>query len=591
MILTLKVRCEQDVVLARQRARQLAQLLGFALQDQTRIATAVSEIARNAFQYAGTGKVEFQVRDGSPASFVTTVQDQGPGIVDVQAILEGRFASPASVGAGAGLGISGTQRLMDQFQIESAPGQGTTVRFGKALPQPGTYPSRQQLARITEALARCAPESPLEEIQRQNRELLHTLEELQRQQTELAQLNRELEDTNRGVVALYAELDDRADYLQRASELKSHFLSNMSHEFRTPLNAILSLSQLLLERSDGELTSEQEKQVTFVSQSAQSLSDLVNDLLDLAKVEAGKITIRPSEFEVADLFSVLRGMLRPLLSQNAAINLIFEEPSDLPALYTDESRVSQILRNFISNALKFTEQGEIRISATLGPDQMIVFAVADTGIGIEPEDQRRIFEEFTQIESPVQAKLKGTGLGLPLSRRLAELLGGTVWVKSELGVGSSFFAAIPSHYAGLAEVYYRPEILQSLDEGRATVLIVEDNRETLFLYEKYLQGSDFQIIAAATLKEARALLPRLRPAVVILDILLQGENSWGFMSELKENEATRGIPVLVATLVDNQAKALSLGADAFCIKPVERTWLLEKLQQLTQIQNPAQDPV
>src|SRR5262249_20502651 len=211
-------------------------------------------------------------------------------------------------------------------------------------------------------------EDALEEVRQQNQELLRTLGELQKRQTELRQLNRELEDTNRGVVALYAELDEKADYLRRASEMKSRFLSNMSHEFRTPLNSIQSLARLLLDRSDGDLMPEQEKQVSYIRKAAEDLTELVNDLLDLAKVEAGKVIVRPTEFEAGPLFGALRGMLRPLLTHNASVALVFEEPVGVPTLNTDESKVSQILRNFISNALKFTERGEVRVSAVPGPD-------------------------------------------------------------------------------------------------------------------------------------------------------------------------------------------------------------------------------
>ena len=204
----------------------------------------------------------------------------------------------------------------------------------------------------------------MEEVRQQNRELLHALEELHERQQELIRLNGELEDTNRGVVALYAELDEKAGHLRRADEMKSRFLSNMSHEFRTPVNAILALSQLLLDRADGDLTGEQEKQVTYIKKSGADLLELVNDLLDLAKIEAGKVEIRPGEFEVATLFSALRGMLRPLLL-SSTVNLVFDETEDIPLMKTDEGKVSQILRNFISNAIKFTEQGEVRVVASL----------------------------------------------------------------------------------------------------------------------------------------------------------------------------------------------------------------------------------
>src|SRR3984957_12834493 len=226
-----------------------------------------------------------------------------------------------------GVGILGARRLMDHFEITSDAVAGTIVLLGKELPHRAPLVTTAVMARVAEELARRAPEDPLEEVRKQNQELLSTLEELGRRQEQSVQLNRELEDTNRGVVALYAELDEKADYLRRASEMKSRFLSNMSHEFRTPLNSIMSLARILLDRLDGELTPEQEKQVTYIRKAAEDLSELVNDLLDLAKVEAGKVVLRPAEFDVASLFGALRGMLRPLLSHNPAISLVFVEPT------------------------------------------------------------------------------------------------------------------------------------------------------------------------------------------------------------------------------------------------------------------------
>ncbi len=380
------------------------------------------------------------------------------------------------------------------------------------------------------------------------------------------------------MVALYAELNDKADFLQRASELKSHFLSNMSHEFRTPLNSVLALSQILLDRMDGELTGEQEKQVNFIRRSAQDLTDLVNDLLDLAKVEAGKVTIRPSACSVDSLFSALRGMLRPLLSQNSSVSLVFEDPIDIPELYTDEAKVSQVLRNFISNALKFTERGEVRVSARTGHDNTVVFAVADTGIGISEENQERIFEEWMQVEGKLQKVAKGTGLGLPLSRKLAQLLGGNVYVKSQFGMGSTFFATVPIRFSGETEGVYVPDVKRELDKSKLPVLVVEDNREALFIYEKYLKGTGFQIVPAQDLKEARRVLQEFRPAAIVLDVLLQGEHSWNLLQDLRKNPSTKDIPVFVVTVVENQEKALQLGATAFHAKPIDRGWLLRQLE-------------
>jgi signal transduction histidine kinase len=252
----------------------------------------------------------------------------------------------------------------------------------------------------------------------------------------------ELDETNRGVVALYAELDIQAQQLQRATDLKSRFLAYMSHEFRTPISALRSLSRLLLDRTDGPLTEEQDRQVRFIESTAEEFADMVNDLLDLAKVEAGRVDISPAWFEMVDLFSALRGMFRPVVT-NPAVSLVFEEPSQASRLYTDDKKLSQILRNFISNALKFTVKGEVRVSAQENADQTITFAVADSGIGIDPKFHWAIFTDFTQVDSPIQKRLRGTGLGLSLSKQLAELLGGTVGLQSELGTGSTFSVTIP----------------------------------------------------------------------------------------------------------------------------------------------------
>ena len=261
-------------------------------------------------------------------------------------------------------------------------------------------------------------------------------------QAENQALRAELEETNQGVLALYAELDTQAEQLRQASDLKSRFLSYMSHEFRTPLGSILSITSLLADEVDGPLSKEQQLQVAFVSNATRELSDMVDDLLDLAKIEAGRITISPAWFDMLDLFAALRGMFRPIVDMGS-VDLIFEEPHGLPKMYTDDKKLAQILRNFISNALKFTTRGEVRVSAHLQGNDQIRFAVTDTGIGIAPELLGGLFEDFAQIDSPLQKRLRGTGLGLSLCKRFAALLGGEVGVDSVPGEGSSFFVVIP----------------------------------------------------------------------------------------------------------------------------------------------------
>ncbi|MEH1887575.1 MULTISPECIES: ATP-binding protein [unclassified Nostoc] len=574
IVFTLEIHYEQDVVQARQRTREIAEQLGFDTQDQARLATAVSEIARNAFQYARGGTVEFCVA-GEPQTFLIRIQDRGGGIPHLADVLAGRYTSVT----GMGLGIMGSRKLMDFFEMESLPGEGTTVVMSKRLSKRTPTFTDSQLQQIQETVIKRSPQNPYEEIQRQNQELLRAMAELRKREEELTQLNRELEDTNRGVVALYAELDEKADSLQKANELKTRFLSNMSHEFRTPLNSILSLSRMLLVRMDGDLTAEQEKQVTFIQKAASGLSELVNDLLDLAKVEAGKIEVRASSFEVSDLFATLRGMLRPLLVQGSSVALNVEEPEGIGQIYSDEGKVAQILRNFVSNALKFTEQGEVRVTA-MQRGHTVTFSVSDTGIGIATADVERIFEDFVQIESSLQKQVKGTGLGLPLSRKLTELLGGSISVTSKPGQGSTFTASIPIVYPYATEFPTRLQPIASLEPTRLPILAVEDHPETLFIYEKHLQNSTYQLIPTRTLAQARQALQQLRPVAIMLDIMLEGQNGWTFLREIKGDETTRTIPVLVITIIDNEKQALALGANGFLIKPVDRLPLLNKLNTL-----------
>jgi signal transduction histidine kinase len=270
--------------------------------------------------------------------------------------------------------------------------------------------------------------------------------EIERQQSEVASLTAELAETNKGVLALYAELDDNATQLKEAADLKSRFLSYMSHEFRTPLASITSVTDILLGGLDGPLTSEQQKQMKFVQGSVRELTEMVDDLLDLAKVEAGRISISPEWFEMVDLFSALRGMFRPIIG-NSAVALILEEPESVPRLFTDDKKLSQILRNFISNALKFTIEGEVRVTAQLRDENWIEFAVTDTGIGIASEHLSTLFSDFVQLDTRIHKRLRGTGLGLSLAKKFSELLGGQVFAESEFGKGSRFSVRIPLRYS------------------------------------------------------------------------------------------------------------------------------------------------
>lgn len=579
-ITRVEIRYEQDVVYARQRARLIAELLGFDLTDQTRIGTAVSEICRNAFQYGEGGEVEFGVdAGGEPHAFVVTVRDNGPGIGDLEAILDGRYRS----GTGMGRGIAGSRALMDRFEVDTQPGSGTTVVLGKSLPPSAQPLTPETLARISSALAQSKAETPFEALRVQNRELMLALQSLHSKQEELILTNKELDDTNRGVTALYTELDEWAQQLQRANQLKSRFVSHMSHELRSPLNSILSLSQMLLDRVDGELSPEQEKQVQFIRRAGEELSNLVNDLLDLAKAEAGLLAVSVENCPLAEIYGALRGMMRPLLGSKP-VNLVFDEPEGIPPLHTDHAKVGQILRNFIANAIKFTDRGEIRVSARLGAHgESVTLSVADTGIGIAAEDQARLFEDYAQVEKDQPRRTRGTGLGLSVARKLAELLGGSVGVESQLGKGSRFFAVIPIRYTPAGAAGATPAA-EKPDPTRKPVLVIEDEAATALVYEGYLKGTGYQVLTARSILEARQILERVTPSAIVLDILLPGENAWDFLEALKAGERTRDIPVIIASVLDEVALGRDLGADEYCVKPVEKKWLIDKLNALSRHQ-------
>ena len=543
---------DYDVVAARRRARQIAALLQFDEQDQTRIATVVSEIARNALRYGGGGRVEFGVdlRTGHQA-LVTVVSDRGPGIANLDEVLSGAYRSTT----GMGLGLVGARRLMDTFDVRTEPGNGTTVTLGKRLPSAAGVLSAEEVQRLVGELARQRPESPLEEIQQQNAELLNALAQLNERQEELERLNQELEDTNRGVLALYAELDEKAESLRRSDQVKTRFLSDMSHEFRTPVNAILALTRLL---DEAELPGEARKQVDLIRRAATDLESLVNDLLDLAKIEAGKTEVRPAEFEVTTLFSALRGMLRPLLL-NRSISLVFEEPENLPPLFTDEGKVSQILRNFISNALKYTEAGEIRVTAQR-EGESIRFSVADTGIGVAPEDQERIFEEFTQIDNPLQSRQKGTGLGLPLTRKLALLLGGRVGVKSVPGVGSTFWAELPVRYGKDVPAAAPPAPGSAVKPLR--VLIVDDDETARYTVASFASRPGTTLLEAENGQVGLTRALNDHPDVILLDLMMPGIGGHEVLQRLKSDPMTESIPVIIVT--------------SRFVNEAERTQILEK---------------
>jgi signal transduction histidine kinase len=437
----MRLRSEQDVFTVRQLGREAARLVGMEQQDQTRVATALSEVGRVV------------LADGNAADVVFTVALEG---VPTLRVAVGIPRPGGAAGIGAQLAHVG--RLVDTLEVGDDE-NGTVVRMARRLPSGAPKLTRDRMDEIRAGLAEHVPGTPLDELNVQNQQLIAALDEVRAQRDDLARLNaeleetnrgvmalyhqlsEELEETNRGVVALYAELDENRVQLRAASEAKSRFLANVSHELRAPVTAVIGLARLLVDPSSEPLSSEQRRQVDLISGSAGDLLTLVNDLLDLAKAEAGRIEPDWSEVDLKAVFGQLRGTLRPLATR-PEVEFVVEEPP-VTTLRTDEVLLTRILRNLLTNAIKFTADGEVRLAGRLVDDD-VEFTVTDTGAGIPAELHERVFEEFYQVPGSQAIAGKGTGLGLPYARRLAGILGGGLFVASKPGEGSTFSLRLPA---------------------------------------------------------------------------------------------------------------------------------------------------
>jgi signal transduction histidine kinase len=560
-IVRLTLRTEADVVLARQRARQVAALLEMDEVTQTRLATAVSEITRNALVHGGGGHAEFLLH-GAPARLLIRIADSGPGLAEWLARGETEAGAPITLGTRRGGGLAVARRLAQTFDVET-PEHGTVVTLGMPLPA-GMFAGAGTAGMVAEALARRPPDSLLEELHRQNNEMLGVLENLLNRQDELLRLNqeleetnrgvlalhdeltRELEETNRGVLALYGELDERSEQLRRTNNLKDQFISYLSHEFRTPVHSIIALSQILIDAQADTLGAEQQTQVRLIRRSSGALLELVDDLLDLAKISAGRLTISPEVFVVADLFGALRGMMRPLVTSDA-VSLTFQDASGVQPLYSDQGKIAQILRNLISNALKFTSEGDVNVSARMSGSDHVVFTVADTGVGIAPADQERIFRDYEQVQGPFQRQRKGTGLGLPLSRRLAELLGGEITLESAPDAGSTFRVRLPIRITRPAAAAPAAAAAPVTARGGAHILVVDDDDASRYVLRYLLESLGCTVTEASTGAEALQLARQHSPGAMFIDLVMPGMGGLELVQRLSSDPQTRAIPVVVRT--------------------------------------------
>jgi signal transduction histidine kinase/DNA-binding response OmpR family regulator len=365
--------------------------------------------------------------------------------------------------------------------------------------------------------------------------------------------------------------------LQAASAAKSDFLAAMSHELRTPLNAIIGFSELL---ADGDNEAGDPPTVKSYAEhihgSGLHLLELVNDVLDLARVEAGRLDLKPIRFDLDALIRQTVASVQPLADQKQ-LRLALELPA--VTIEADPSRIRQIVLNLLSNAIKFTDPGgDIRLAVELGTNDHVTLTLADTGQGIAETDQERIFEAFQQADATdLKTRHEGTGLGLALTRQLVEAHGGTVGVTSQVGVGSEFTVHLPRHRPADAALERAPE----LPADRPGVLVIEDDPAAQELLRLHLEGAGYGVVVTASGRQGLAWLDRMRPDAVILDIMLPDLDGWEILQRLKANPATRSVPVMVVSVVDDRQLGLALGAIDYLVKPVSRELLLEAIGRLT----------
>jgi signal transduction histidine kinase len=369
---------------------------------------------------------------------------------------------------------------------------------------------------------------------------------------------------------LFGELQTKTSELEIASQHKSEFLASMSHELRTPLNVVIGFSEVLLDRMFGELNERQDEYLRDIWNSGKHLLELINEILDLSKVEAGQMVLEPSTFSVSSSLEYCRAMLRERATSHA-ITVNVEVADEIDMIYADDLRFKQVLLNLVSNAVKFTPDGGTVTVRAYGEGADLMVAVTDTGIGVPVEDQERIFESFQQGRSSAP-KEEGTGLGLTLSRRIVWLWGGRMWLKSTPGSGSTFGFSIPG------VLQQRPDAGSTAREHLPAVLLVDDDRASLDLNSAYLDGSATQVLRARDGVEALEVARKEHPAAVVLDIGLPRLDGWQVLTELKADPGTADIPVVIATDVDDRARGLALGAKAYLRKPIRREDLMDALR-------------
>jgi signal transduction histidine kinase/CheY-like chemotaxis protein len=503
-----------------------------------------------------------------------------------------------------------------------ASNQRTEELLGQAQQMAGELGNANRDLRNSEVLLQEQQEElkqTNEELEQTNEELQQTNEEIEEKASLLATQKKEVDKTNREIEAARIALQEKAEQVAQTSRYKSEFLANMSHELRTPLNSLLILSKILAENHDNNLTDKQVQYATTIQSSGHDLLELINEVLDLSRIESGVVEIETGETRFSDLRDFVERTFRPI-AESKNLEFYTDFADDLPpAFITDQRRLEQVLKNLISNACKFTEQGSVRLRvapAKNGWDksdaglsrapQVISFAIIDTGIGIPDDKQKLVFEAFQQADAGTSRKYGGTGLGLSISRELAHLLGGTLQVISRTGAGSTFTLYLPTAFAGeppkpsgtrpapqfakalpatapAAEPTIEPAPIEDdrgrLQAGDMVLLIIEDDPNFAGILRDFAREKGFKTVVAASVNGGVALARELHPSAITLDLHLPDNEGWIVLDRLKHDPETRHIPIHIISADEERDRSLRLGAVSHFQKPVTREIIDQALNQ------------
>jgi CheY-like chemotaxis protein/CHASE3 domain sensor protein len=462
------------------------------------------------------------------------------------------------------------------------PGDGGTVAVislagVRSYPEPAVRLMNDvwsvMTARLNGVLASGKIRAFAERLEQQNQELQAQQEELQAQAEELTKQTEELQEQN-------AELEQQRLAVEEANRLKSQFLSNMSHELRTPLNSVMALSRVLMMQVKAKLSAEEVNYLEIIERNGKNLLTLINDILDLAKIEAGRMDVNPNPFSLRLTLENIVESIAPLAAENQ-IELRQEIPDNLPPLESDEIRVSQILQNLIGNAVKFTDAGSVTVSV-VSDHRKVFVRIADTGIGIAENDLPYIFDEFRQVDGTSARIHEGTGLGLAIARKAARMLGGDIAVTSALGKGSTFTVTLPLLWKGTAPVY-EPIVIRkppSVKSKRKTILVVDDEPEMAAMISRYLLQEGYNTLTATSGADALELAARELPFAITLDIIMPDMDGWEVLQGLKKNPETKEIPVIIVSISEDRETGFALGAVGYVTKPVSRKLLVSEIGKI-----------